>query len=245
MKVVICEDEQYWMDALKASILRWTMLKKIELHFSSFASPKELLNYLFISPNDIDVLFLDISLGEKVIDGMTLAKNIRKMQNSVPIIFVTIDSYRAAEGYLVDAMGFLVKPINDYRLGIFLNRIIKKQKNRKMVNIISEGRMTKIYQDHIIYVEIIDHTVIVHTLQGNVNFRSTLNEIFMTLDKEEFIQCHRSYIIAINKIESIKTTYPYNVNLLKQNELICLPISRKYINNFLDVYANNVWEKFI
>lgn len=53
-----------------------------------------------------------------MVDGMTLAKHLRQMGNTIPIIFVTVDSLRAADGYLVEAMGFLWKPIDEGRLSL-------------------------------------------------------------------------------------------------------------------------------
>jgi hypothetical protein len=69
MIIVICEDEKYWSDALNTAVSKWAASRKIELQCSSFASPDELVNHLD-AHRDIDALLLDISLGEKVIDGM-------------------------------------------------------------------------------------------------------------------------------------------------------------------------------
>lgn len=244
MKIVICEDEQYWSEALKTSIAKWAALRKIKTHCSSFDSPYELANHLKAHVDD-DVLFLDISLGEKVIDGMTLAKRIRKMGSTIPIIFVTIDSHRAADGYLVEAMGFLSKPIDEDRLVLFLDRIIRRQRNQKILKIMTDGHMTNIYQKDIVCAEINDHTIIYHTTQGSFSLRGTLREILAILDKEYFVQIHRSYVIALDKIDGIKTTYPYVVTLIKRDEIVNLPVSRKYINNLLEVYSDNILEKMI
>ena len=243
MKIVICEDEQYWTEALKMSISKWAVKRKINLQCINLSSPQELLNY-FENHIDADVLFLDISFGEEVIDGMILAKRIRKMGNSVPIIFVTVNSFRAADGYLVEAMGFLAKPIDDKRLFLFLDQIIKKDRNQKVISIMSEGRMMNIYQSDIVYAEVMDHTITYYTTQGKISFRGTLGKVLETLDEECFVQIHRAYVIALDKIESIKTTNPYAVDLVKNNEIINLPVSRKYINNFLKVYSDDIWERY-
>lgn len=244
MKIVICEDEHYWREALETSIRKWAVTRNIDTHCQSFLSPLELITHLK-KQTHVDVLFLDISLGEKVIDGMSLAKLIRKTGSTVPLIFVTIDSQRAAEGYLVEAMGFLSKPIDDGRLALFMDRIIKRQRGQKTIKVFVDGHMSSIHEKHIVYVEIIDHTVIYHTIQGNFNLRSTLNEVIEILNSDYFIQIHRSYIIALDKIHSIKTTYPYSVDLQRFDETVCLPVSRKFISKLVEVYSDEVLEKMI
>lgn len=244
MKIVICEDDQYWSETLKLLISKWAITRKVNYDCVYFSSPYDLINH--IADNlDTDVFFLDISFGEKAIDGMTLAKHLRKMGNTTPIIFVTIDSFRAADGYLVEAMGFLSKPIDENRLSLFLDRVIKRQKNKKIIKIMSEGRINNVCQNDIVYAEINDHTVIYHTVQGSCKLRGTLGEVLSLLDADYFVQIHRSYVIALGKIDSIKTTYPYSVTLHKTNKAVDLPVSRKYIDKLIELYSDDILEKMI
>lgn len=244
MKIAICEDEHYWIDALKKSLLKWAASRRIECTYSSFTSSQALINYFKDNPN-VDVLFLDILLGEQVIDGMGLAKRIRKMGNTVPIIFVTSDSLRASDGYLVEAVGYLHKPIDENRLTLFLDRIVKRQKRQKVIKIINEGRVTHIAQKDIIYAEVRDHTIIYHTINNSISHRGTLNEILEVLEKDDFVQIHRSFVVALDKIDNIKTTYPYAVEMVKNEKTVTLAVSRKYIKNLLDRYSDNLLEKMI
>lgn len=244
MKVVICDDEQYWRTTIKKSILNWAAFRRIKVCYVRFLLPDELPNYL-IDHKDVDVVFLDIKLGEKVIDGMNLARSLRKAGNTIPIIFVTVESHQAANGYLVEAIGFLLKPIDENRLSLFLDRIIKQKRKNKTIKIISDRHMMHIYQKDIVYMDIINHTITYHTLEGDFNNRGTLAEVLRILDKEYFVQIHRSYVIALDKIDNIKATYPYYVNLKTNNELISLPVSRKYIKTLFELYSDNILEKMI
>ena len=244
MKIAICEDERYWSEVLKTSVSKWAAARKVELDCGCFASPQELINHLKAN-SDVDLLFLDIALGEKVIDGMILAKRIRKMGSAIPIIFVTSDALRAADGYLVEAMGYLFKPIDEDRLALFLDRIIRRQKRQKVVKIMDEGRVTNFYQKDVVYAEVKDHTIIYHTTQGSISHRGIFSEILANLDDECFAQIHRSFVIALDKVDSIKTTYPYSVDMIKNNETVNLPVSRKYINNLLEMYSDDLLEKMI
>ncbi|MDR1541401.1 MAG: LytTR family DNA-binding domain-containing protein [Clostridiales bacterium] len=246
MKMVICEDEQYWREALQASVSKWASSKNIDAHFSCVASPQELIDNLSIHI-DADVLFLDISLGEKEIDGVDLAGYIRGTGSSIPIVFVTSHSYRAVDGYAVEAIGFLEKPIDDIKLALFLDKIVKRKGSQTAIKVVADGRMSKIKKKDIIYVESRDHIVIYHTTQSNIEVRGTLSEALTSLGENCFFQIHRSFIIALDKINSIKTTYPYSVNLnkVKADDDDNLPVSRKYINDFLKVYSDDLLERLI
>lgn len=216
----------------------------METHCTCFASPQELINHL-AKQSDIDVLLLDITLGDEVKDGMSLAKHIRKSGNCIPIIFVTVDSLRATDGYLVEAMGFLPKPIDENRLTLFLDKIIKQKAGKKIIRIATENQMAYIYHSDIVYADIIDHKVTYHTLQSSISLRGTLGEVLAILDDDKFVQIHRSYVIALDKIDSIKTTYPYSVNLLMKGKIISLPVSRNYIKYLMEMYTDDIFERLI
>jgi DNA-binding LytR/AlgR family response regulator len=244
MKAVICEDERYWSDVLKEFISRWAANKNIEVQCVDFSSSQELIQYLRVHM-DIDVVLLDISLGSEDIGGMTAAKYIRKMGNRVPIVFVTVDSARAIDGYLVEAMGFLKKPVDEKRLSLFLDRVVKLKKPEQVFNIITESTVNNVHQRDIIFVEVNNHTIIYHTAREKIRLRGTLNEVMQLLGCENFVQIHRSYVISKSKIYRIKTTYPYSVDLLNGHEVMNLPVSRNYINHLLEVYSDEVLERIL
>ena len=244
MNIIICDDELYWSEELKTAIIKWAEIRNIHIKHQIFAIPQELLRYL-ANNHDVDVLFLDITFGEQFIDGMTLAKHLRKTGFTIPIIFITADSLRAADGYLVEAMGFLSKPIEESRLSLFLDRIVRLESSRKIIKLVADGQVINMYQKELVYVEIKDHTVTYHTEKGNLSFRGTLSKVLSQLDVRYFIQIHRSYIVALEKIDSIKTSYPHSVNLHTFKKLINLPVSRKYISRLIEVYSDDLLEKTI
>lgn len=176
---------------------------------------------------------------------MNAAKYIRKMGNKVPIIFVTVDSIRAVDGYLVEAMGFLSKPIDIKRLTLFLDRIIENQKSERSINIQTGNKVVNLRQRDIVFVEVINHTLIYHTIDSEVECRGALSEMLSLWDGGYFIRIHRSYVISKDKIYNIKTTYPYSVNLLKGTEVKNLSVSRKYIDKLLEVYSDDVLGRII
>ena len=244
MKIVICEDERHWSYELNKSVSQWALSRKIDIECSLFSTPQDLIKHLSLN-NDMDVVLLDISLGKEVIDGMVAAKHIRKMGNHVPIIFVTVDSFRASDGYLVEAMGFLGKPIDDKRLSLFLDRVLRKKRSERIIKIVSETSAINVLQNDIIYAEVRDHTVIYHTTKKPISLRGSLSDILELLGTEHFFQIHRSYVIAKAKIHKIKSTYPYSVDVINGIDIVNLPVSRNYIDKLLAVYSDDLLERLI
>lgn len=244
MKIAICDDEIYWNDILKATIMKWAEANNMEMQCSSFFSPKELLDS-FVASGGYDAIFLDILFGEEGPDGMNTARQLREMGRDVPIIFVTIDRMRAVDGYLVEAMGFLCKPFEEKRLFLFLDRIQAQSKKEKIITILSGTEIINIQPHDIIYVEVMDHMIYYHTRGRKINSRGTLSETIEKLGRDHFIRIHRSYIISKSKIYRIKTTFPYFVELRNGTEVVTVPVSRNYIDKLLEVYSDAVLERMI
>lgn len=244
MKIIICEDESYWSNALRQAVSKWTTSKSIELAFSCFPSSQGLICHLEEN-SDSDILFLDLDLGEDTIDGMGLAERIRKMGLTIPIIFVTSNPLRAADGYLVEAVGYLEKPINEERLSLFLDRIYEQEHHHKTIMIMDGGHATNINLKDIVYAEVRDHTVIYFTVHGTVSCRGTFSDILKNLGNNGFVQIHRSFVVAFDKIGSINSKYPYSVDLKSNDEIVNLSVSRKYIDNLLEIFSENLLENMI
>lgn len=238
MRIAICEDETYWIDTLQADIMAWASSKGIEIDIDSFLNPTALIEGIILAP--FDLLFLDIAFGEAYMDGMETAGYIRKTGNKIPIVFVTSDAFRADEGYLVEAMGYLRKPIEKNKLTLFLDRALKGVKPVRMIEITTSNGITIIPHNDIIYAEVIDKVINCHTYNGVITFRETISHFLERLGHDDFMQVHRAYLIAKNKIHGVKPTYPFNVTLLKGIETVEVPLSKQYIDRVLDEYAGDV-----
>jgi len=104
--VSIVEDEREAAALLKSYLERFSCEKGLELHISLFEDGEDILkNY----PQKLDILFMDIRL--KTMDGLSTAARIREFDSNVILIFVTNMQQLAVRGYEVDALDFMVKPI--------------------------------------------------------------------------------------------------------------------------------------
>ncbi|MDP5082055.1 MAG: response regulator transcription factor [Winogradskyella sp.] len=162
----------------------------------------------FISHTKVDLVFLDINMPE--ISGISFAKSINK---DIKIIFTTAYRDFAVEGFDLQAVDYLLKPIAFERLLRAVNRyfeVTAPPKNNKTVIaepndfifVRSDRRMLKIDFNAIIYIESFSDYIKIHLKDETIITRETISAIEAKLPKNRFIRIHRSYIICVFKIQS-------------------------------------------
>lgn len=185
-----------------------------------------------ISNHEIDLVFLDINMPE--VSGISFAKSINK---DIRIIFTTAYRDYAIEGFELQAVDYLLKPIAFERLlkavntyfDIYSesnNRNIEQTEANNFMFVRSDRRMIKIDFDAIIYVESYSDYIKIHLASETVVTRETISAIEAKLPTNTFIRIHRSYIIAIDNITSFTNEH---INIHNK----ALPISRSYKKDVL------------
>ncbi len=180
-----------------------------------------------INSQKVDLIFLDINMPE--ISGISFAKSINK---SIKIIFTTAYREYAIDGFDLHAVDYLLKPISFERL---LNAVTnyfevhhkpitiesKKSNASDFIFVRSDRRMKKINFSDIVYIESYSDYLKIHCESAVIITRETISTIESKLSQQLFIRTHRSYIVAIPKIDSFS-----NEEITLNNKSI--PISRNY-----------------
>ena len=198
----------------------------------------------FINGNNVDLVFLDINMPE--ISGIAFAKSINK---DIKIIFTTAYRDYAVEGFDLQAVDYLLKPIAFERLLQAVNRYFEIRtdfkktpaqtvENQDFIFVRSNRRMLKVDFNNILYIESLSDYIKIHIeVSGKSNTietivtRETISAIEAKLPKKQFLRIHRSYIICLSKIQSF-TNEEVTVNR------IALPISRSYKKEVLKQLEN-------
>lgn len=185
-----------------------------------------------INTSAIDLIFLDINMPE--ISGIAFAKSINK---NIRIIFTTAYRDYAVEGFELQAVDYLLKPISFERLlkavNTYFDVYLDSQKEfsnasveHPFMFVRSERTMTKIDFSEIIYIESFSDYIKIHLKDKTIVTRETISAIDAKLPKSQFLRIHRSYIIAIFQIESFT-----NEHITIANK--ALTISRSYKDDVL------------
>jgi len=182
-----------------------------------------------INTKKIDLIFLDINMPE--ISGLSLARSINK---NIKIIFTTAYRDYAVEGFDLQAVDYLLKPISLERLLQGVNKYLNEtppiqmaavqedeEERNEYFFVRSDRKMVKISFEDILYIESLADYIKICLTDKSVVTRETISSIEAKLPTKDFLRIHRSYIIAKSAIDSFTVEY---VEIGKKQ----LPISRGY-----------------
>lgn len=219
MNIGICEDDQRTRLATLDLIEELGQKDQQSLRTFSFESSEALLFALPELPA-LDLLILDIQMGE--LDGMSLAKKIRQNNQNVAILFVSNYDDYVFDGYDVNAIGYVMKPLTEDKLRDTLEKVAKASTLEAKTLVIEQEGQQRLYLYDIIYIEAAGHYLRIVTQEATFQPKSSLAKIAAQLD-DDFIQVHRSYLVNLNFITALQG----NELLLANGEKIPLARSQK------------------
>ncbi|MFC0186398.1 DNA-binding response regulator, LytR/AlgR family [Pseudarcicella hirudinis] len=203
----------------------------------------------FLRNNTVDILFLDVQMPE--ITGITVLKILQKKPL---VILTTAYSEYALEGYELDVLDYLLKPITferflkavekaSQRLSQSVSPVIVQEKIVKEISLSSEGtqpfifvkdgtKLVKIRLNEIMFVEGLKDYVSIHTIQQKIVTLQTMKSLESQLPDSQFVRIHNSYIVALEWIDAI---HKEKVQIGKE----FLPISDTYRKSFKEFIDRN------
>lgn len=155
----------------------------------------------------IDILFLDIEMP--VLDGMRAARILREKDRGVAIVFVTNLAQYAIQGYEVEAMDFIVKPLEWSVFSFRMDRILSRWRRRASAAAASVtlrtdgGALRRIEIPDLLYVEVSRHQLTYHTVGGDLSTRATMREAEEALLGHGFCKCNQCYLVNLRYVTAI------------------------------------------
>ena len=226
MRIAVCDDEELFRIEFKSVLDK--VLINAEYNIDTFSGGSSL--YEAFLKNPFDLVFLDIEMPG--IDGITLAKRLRAVSENVQIVFLTSHIEYALEGYEVNALRYLVKPVDMNKLSEVLKYIQDKKNNSRQIMIKQEGEDIVIDISDIIYRESMDKNVRIVTSKSEYITRYNISDYEEELKNSGFLRIHRGYLISLSKVKKIVK------NDVVMDGDISLPVSRSNIKTLKDaLYA--------
>ncbi len=201
LNIAIVEDNAADTEQIKRCLEFVKEKDGIEYTISEFT---DAVHFLFRSSLEFDLVFLDIQMPS--LDGMSAAKKIREQNKTIGIVFVTNMRQLAIKGYEVEALDFIVKPINNYDFYLKMKLILSRlHYNRKQKIIIGSGDgITSLSVGSIVYLEVLGHYITYHTANGIIREYSTLKAVGDKLsDYPFFVRCNRYCMVNLNYVDKI------------------------------------------
>ncbi len=217
MKAVICEDERIFSDDLKMRTEKFFISHDENISFDIFTDGEALISE-YLKGSRYDIVFLDIQLENS--SGMEAAVKLREIDKSVPIIFVTgLEDY-AADGYSVNAFDYIVKSSVDSKLEGVLERLLRSMEHERLAVEDTDGRITVIPINEILYVESDGRRSVIHSERVSVRSNLPIGKLSKMLT-EDFIEIYRSIYVCAAKIKSI------SADTLELTDGTILPVGRR------------------
>lgn len=217
-RLAICDDERADVVYLQSFLEKWAENTRTALKIECYPSAETFL-FQYEEDRAFDLLLLDIEMGE--MSGVELARKIRRKDRAVQIIFITGYMEYIAEGYDVEALHYLLKPVTAEKLYAVLDRAAERLKAKeKALCLVLLGTVVRIPFHEIRYLEVQRNYVTVFGEEA-YTVKKTLSELEEELD-ESFCRTGRSYIVNLRFVKKITRT---QVILRDGKEL---PLSRNF-----------------
>lgn len=236
LRIAIVDDDLKYCEALLSHISRYKDEKEIDVNVVTFSSGLE-----FISDYEpvYDILFLDIEMP--YMDGMELARSIRKSDPHAVIVFITNLAQYAINGYEVNAFDYMVKPVEYMSFSIKFQKIIeavdKSDEFSLLIPLEDGGRHMK--TNEIIFIEVVDHWLYIHTKDGEYQLLGTLKKMEEKLQEHHFIRCNKSYLINLRYVVRMRSDI---VVMQGDKELTISRSRRKDVQDkFIEYYSEMKW----
>lgn len=217
LRIGICDDEQVERDYVQSLVNQWAKSSQHNVEISTFTSGENFL-FHYEDKKDFDILLLDIQMKE--IDGIKLAKQIRKDNEQMQIIFITGYMDFMSEGYDVSALHYLMKPLKEEQFFSVLTKASNKLGTKEKALFITVNKeQIRLLHKEILYIESQGHYVLIQTEDREYKVKKKMADLCNQLD-QGFFRCQRSYIVGLLHVTKITR------KAVHLGEEIELPLSR-------------------
>lgn len=199
-KIAVVEDDAADSEALLRFLSRYAQENHEDFKISVF---KDGLEFLGNGEPSFQIIFMDIMMPH--LDGIKTARKLRTVDQDASLIFVTNMVKYAVSGYEVDAMDFVVKPVDYFNFALKLEKAIRIQKKKESQTIIlpSEDGMVKVNLNRILYIESSLHFVVYHIEDGDLRVRASMKDTEKKFEGMDFLKCNNSFLINLAAIDKV------------------------------------------
>jgi len=238
IKTLIVDDEPLALDILENYVERIPSMQLVA-RCDNAVEASELLN-----KEDVDLVLLDIQMPQ--MSGIELVKS---LSNPPKVVFTTAYPNYAVEGFELDAVDYLLKPISFERFMKAINRVkelmdlkksdsseIQDGDNQSFIFVKSDKKLIKVFYKDILYIEGLKDYVIIRMEKGRVITLQTMKSLESKMPAPNFKRIHRSYIMNIEKIKAIVGNM---VEVTEKNDSKLIPIGKNYRDELLKIINEN------
>ena len=229
MRIGICDDQKEIREILTDKVKKYYPAEDIAV----YSSGEELLADRKLP----DILFLDVQMPEK--DGMETARELRKRDRQMIIIFVTVTEDYVFQSFDVGAFHYLIKPLKEEKFEEVLQKAVRQVrerdsedagtgKERQSLIVTSKGQHITVPVQEIVYAEVFNRKIILHTMDADIEYYGKLKELEKKAG-EDFYRPHRAYLINLNFVRKYNAGAIY----LKRGQAL---VAKQNYHDFVKCY---------
>lgn len=198
--IAVVDDEPVFVQQLKEYIRRYEKESGRQIKVTAFTDGEDITDGY---RGEYDIILMDIQM--RFMDGMTAAEKIRALDHEVIIMFITNMIQYAVRGYEVDAMDYVVKPVEYFAFSQKLDKAVGRLKKSAAVSISvpTEDGLQKLAVPDIYYIESQGHNARYETAKGEFLSRVTLKELEGTMAGYGFFRCSKGYLVNMQHVDGI------------------------------------------
>lgn len=232
VKIAIVEDTEAAADHIEECLIRYQQEHQQTFLIDKY---KNGLSFVVDYKPYYDIVFMDIDMPH--MNGMETSQIVYKKDKEICIIFVTNLAQYAINGYEVNALDYVLKPVTYREIADKTEKALKRISARKKdeVLILKESEAIRLPVDDIFYIEVINHQLIYHTCSGNYEVRGKLKEKEEQLRQYGFSRCNSGYLVNLMHVKKIGKGFVEIGNTQ-------LPISRGRVKSFLNDFLTFLGE---
>ena len=227
-QVAIVEDDERYQAQLERYIHRYEEESGEQFNIRLFSDGDEIVDHY---AGNYDIIFLDIEMRR--LDGMGAARIIRSLDREVILIFITNMAQYAIQGYEVEAMDYVLKPIRYFAFSQEMEKAVKRlsMTNRRVLRIEQDQGILLLNLREVGWMESQGHNILIHKGEETYQIRQTVKEMEAQLEGAGFARCNSGYLVNLAHVKRVEkdTVYVGDVGL---------PISRSRRKEFMEKLAN-------
>ncbi|HBN12353.1 MAG TPA: DNA-binding response regulator [Clostridiales bacterium] len=201
IKIAIVEDDEQEAKTLLNCIERYIRENQKKLVCTRFYDAETFLD----SQEAFDMVFMDIMLPHQT--GMEAAFKLRKKDSNIVIIFVTTMAQFALQGYEVNALDYILKPVSYERFTLKMRRAVEiiKSNNTQYFVVNDPKGVVKISSSDVYYIDVSGHKLTWHTVNGDYSEYGSLSDLETMLKPLNFMRCNACFLVNPNYIARVNT----------------------------------------
>lgn len=227
IEIALVEDRPEAVDNLRNHIARFNREKGAECKETVFENG---LFFIESYKPVYDVVFMDIEMP--LMNGMEAAARLRKVDPYVPLVFITDLKQYALKGYEVEAMDFLVKPVGYAAFSTMMERVARRSvKREEFLSLSTSSGTFNVNIGDIFFIDMSGHSVVYHTINGEISFFGSLSEEEKRLPADRFARCNGGILVNLARVKKVQDGEVYVADTT-------LPLSRNKKVAFMQSLLN-------